>query len=472
MNYRENYSKLECMKIAYIGGGSRGWARGLMSDLATEPTMSGDVYLYDIDMAAAKANETIGNSLYNREDVVGKWHYIVANSLQEALINADFVIISILPATFKESAVDVHWPEKYGIYQSVGDTVGPGGIIRALRTIPMIKEIALAIKEFSPNAWVINYTNPMSITVKTLYKVFPEIKAFGCCHEVFGTQDLLNAMIEEKYGIKAERKDIKVDVSGINHFTWLSEAQFKGIDLLEEYKDFVKVHYEEGFFGTDANHWMNNSFVCNHRVKFDLFKRFGAIAAAGDRHLAEFCPGDWYLGSPENVAKWKFGLTTVAWRMDDLQKRLSETERLLNGEEFVLKCTGEEGVKQIKALVGLGDMVTNCNYPNIGQAPDLPMGAIVETNVYFSDDHIRPVCSKPLPEPVKEMITKIIEEQELVVEAGLTENYDLALKAFLMDNLIVIPEAKAKQLFFEMVEETKSWLPGAEEYLAIKKQKV
>ena len=86
---------------------------------------------------------------------------------------------------------DVHTPEKYNIFQTVGDTTGPGGIVRALRTVPMIEKIAKAIEKNCPNAWVINYTNPMSLCVKALYDTFPKIKAFGCCHEVFSTQKFL-----------------------------------------------------------------------------------------------------------------------------------------------------------------------------------------------------------------------------------------------------------------------------------------
>lgn len=455
-------------KIAYIGGGSRGWARGLMADLAVEGDMFGEVALYDIDFQAAKNNEILGNRLYDRDDVKGKWKYKAVSSLQEALTGADFVVISILPATFEEMRVDVHLPEKYGIYQSVGDTIGPGGILRALRTIPMIKVIAEAIRDFAPNAWVINYTNPMSMTVQTLYKAFPEIKAFGCCHEVFGTQNLLIEMLKEKYGIEVSRDDIKVDVSGVNHFTWITAAQYRDIDLLKEYESFVEKHYVEGFYGTDKNHWINNSFACNHRVKFDLFKKFGAIAAAGDRHLAEFCPGEWYLGCPANVEKWKFGLTTVDWRVNDLKDRLAKTKRLLDGEEkFELNVTGEEGVRQMKALAGLGDIVTNCNLPNVGQAADLAKGTIVETNAHFTANRVMPVCAGKLPDEVAEMVHKISKIQDMVVEAGLTQNYELAFEAFKIDNLVTISEADARTLFKEMLQGTKAWLPGVEKYLYI-----
>ena len=160
MNYVND--AVENLNIAYIGGGSRGWAWGLMSDLATEKTLSGTMRLYDLNFEAALNNARIGNKIKENEKSTGKWDYTAVTSLQEALTGADFVVISILPGTFHEMASDVHTPEKYGIYQSVGDTVGPGGMVRALRTIPMYVEIANAIKQYSPNAWVINYTNPMT----------------------------------------------------------------------------------------------------------------------------------------------------------------------------------------------------------------------------------------------------------------------------------------------------------------------
>ena len=291
------------LEIAYIGGGSRGWARGLMSDLAKEGRISGKMRLYDIDYEAAKDNEIIGNSIYDREDVVGKWKYKAVKTIGEALTGADFVIISILPGTFEEMTSDVHTPEKYGIWQPVGDTVGPGGVIRALRTIPMFVEIAKAVEAYAPDAWVINYTNPMTICVRTLYETFPGIKAFGCCHEVFGTQKLLAQIYQEATGESATRDEIEINVLGINHFTWLDKATCKGTDLFPLYRNFIETHLS-GSKEDNSGHWANKDFVSHELVKFDLFRRYGLIAAAGDRHLAEFCPGRWYLENPETVAKW------------------------------------------------------------------------------------------------------------------------------------------------------------------------
>ena len=225
-------NKVEDLKIAYIGGGSRGWAWGLMSDLAQAEDISGSVYLYDIDLNAAKNNEIIGNKVNALEGAKSVWNYKATETIEEALTGADFVVISILPGTFDEMESDVHTPEKYDIYQSVGDTSGPGGIIRAMRTLPMYAYIAKKIEENCPDAWVISYTNPMTVCINTLYTVFPKIKAFGCCHEVFGTQWLLANLLSDKIGIEPpKREDIKVNVVGVNHFTWLTSAKYKDIDI-------------------------------------------------------------------------------------------------------------------------------------------------------------------------------------------------------------------------------------------------
>ena len=456
MKYVNN--KVEELKIAYVGGGSRGWAWGLMSDLAANPDVSGDVYLYDIDFEAAKANEKIGNMYNNVEGARSKWTYHAVETPKEALSGADFVIISILPGTFDEMESDVHTPEKYGIYQPVGDTTGPGGIVRAMRTIPMFEVIANYIKEYCPKAWVINYTNPMTLCVKTLYDTFPEIKAFGCCHEVFGTQGLLGYVIEEYFGEKAVREDIKVNPVSVNHFTWLTKASYRGIDLFPYYKQYCD-KYVDGLPTKSDNNWMNNHFSSQFKVRIDLFRRFGYIAAAGDRHLAEFCPGGWYLESPERVHEMKFALTPVSWRKKDLANRLERSRKLLSGEEEVkIWKTGEDGVHQIRALLGLCDLVTNVNIPNVGQIPNLPLGAVVETNAIFRSDEVTPVFAGNIPTEIHSLVSRICAEQEAVFDGIKRRDLEAIFEAFASDPLVTCSLSDARKLFNEMVENTKEYL--------------
>ena len=461
---QHNGKHVSGLKLAYIGGGSRGWAWGLMSDLASAEDISGQVALYDIDRKAAEDNVIIGNKFNQAEGAKSLWDYYACDTLEEALTGADFVVISILPGTFDEMESDVHAPEKYGIYQSVGDTSGPGGILRALRTIPMMQVIARGIQACCPDAWVINYTNPMTVSIKALYETFPGIKAFGCCHEVFGTQKLLMTALGEFKGIQnVRRQDIKVNVLGVNHFTWLTSAQYKNMDLFPMYREMAEQYGQTGYCrGRDEN-WMNNTFACCHKVKLDLFKRYGVLAAAGDRHLAEFCPGSWYLGSPENVKSWGFGLTTVAWRKKDLQARLERSAKRISGEEEVtLRNTGEDGVNQIRALLGLEDMVTNVNLPNRGQIPNLPLGAVVETNAVFRDDSVTPCLAGEVPVQIHGLISRIVAEQELLVQAAIERDLEKAFTAFVNDPLVTIGIADARKLFDEMVENTSAYL---QEYL-------
>ena len=449
--------RAEDVKIAYIGGGSTYWGRGLMSDLALADDISGTVLLYDIDKEAAKNNEIIGNSIDGGNS---KWNYKAVDTLKEALVGTDFVVISILPATFDEMESDVHTPEKYGIYQTVGDSTGPGGIVRTMRTIPMFEEIALAIKEFCPEAWVINYTNPMSICTGILYRVFPEIKAFGCCHEVFDTQKLLANALEDIKGIEApEREDIKVNVVGVNHFTWLTKAQYQDIDLMPIYKEFVEKYRETGYIKDEKIFNLNGLFATKHMVKFDLFHRFGWVAAAGDRHLAEFCPGDWYLENPEKVKAMGFSLTPVSWRKERQKNLFEQTEKLVNGEEeFKLHPTGEDGVKQIRALIGLEDLCTNVNLPNVGQIPNLPYGAIVETNAQFTSNSVLPVMAGNVPENILPLVGRICSEQEMILTATVDRDVEKVFNAFASDPLVRLPIDKARELFNEMVDNTKEYL--------------
>lgn len=454
MRYLEN--GCSDINICYIGGGSQGWAWKLMSDLYLEGSLSGTIRLYDIDQEAAEANEIIGNTISNYEEAKGHWTYKKVSTLQEGLSGADFVIISILPGTFKEMYSDVHTPEKYNIYQSVGDTTGPGGLFRALRTIPMYEKIANAIKKYAADAWVINYTNPMSICVGALYAVFPEIKAFGCCHEVFGAQRLLLMALKEFEGIEeTDRHNLRVNVLGINHFTWIDEASYKTCDLMPVYNKFVQKYYEAGI----CDKVTDSHFMSGNRVKFDLYRRYGIIAAAGDRHLAEFVPD--YLRDEKTVQKWGYSLTPVDWRIENKAMLMELSKAYVNKEKRIpIEESGEEGVRQIKALLGLEDLITNVNLPNNNQLA-CDKGVVVETNALFTKNKVRPLLAGKLPDEINLKMSVHMNNQKMILKAGLERNKKLAFAAFLNDPLVKnISADQAQSLFNEMFSNTQEYLPG------------
>ena len=452
-------NRADGLQVAYIGGGSRGWAWGFMTDLAMDEQLSGSVRLYDIDRSAAERNEIIGNRLAQQEGVKSKWTYSVSDSLQEALTGADFVVISILPGTFEEMRSDVHLPERVGVWQPVGDTVGPGGFMRAMRTIPMFVEIGEAIRDYAPNAWVINYTNPMSLCVRTLYEVFPQIKAFGCCHEVFGVQKMICQMLEDEYGIKAERQEIFTQVTGINHFTWVTRATYKGMDLMPLYAKYAE-KFANGYDKGGDDNWMNSNFTSAQKVKFDLFRRYGAIAAAGDRHLVEFLP-PWYNDCPETCTKWKYNLTKVDWRIGDLKERMQRSDNLISGKEKIdLSGSGEEGHLLLKAILGLGDLLSNVNVPNRGQIPNLPLGAVVETNALFGYDRIEPVHAGPLPANILPLVARHVYNQENTLRTALTCDRALGFTTFMNDpQMAKVSLEDGQKLFDDMLENQRKYLP-------------
>ena len=449
------------IKIAYLGGGSKQWARVFMYDLALCADLTGEIGLYDIDKESAIRNQAIGNRINDADNTVSQWDYIVHDSLDDCLKAADFVVISILPGTFEEMRSDVHAPEKYGIYQSVGDTAGPGGVLRAMRTVPIYEEFARRIKEVCPDAWVINFTNPMSICTKTLYDVFPDIKAFGCCHEVFHTQDFLCDILKEETGIAATRNDIYTEVPGINHFTRISSAKYKDIEIFDYMPEYIKKHFKKGHYEHGpVDQYKTDTFAYANRVKMDMYNRYGVLGAAGDRHLAEFMNNSWYLGSPRQVAEWKFALTTVDFRIQQMNERIAESIALADGSIKVeVQKSDEEAVELMRAILGLTTKISNVNLPNEGQVPGLPLGSIVETNALFTNDSVRPIMARKLPDGVLSLVSRCSHNIDVLHEGIKSRDMELILESFVNQPLCSkLSLEQAKDLFHEMVNNTRAYL--------------
>ena len=451
------------IKIAYIGGGSRYWARMVMTDLALCPHLTGEIALYDINYEAAQRNVAHAKEIYGHPDAKTTFEVNAYHTSEEAFEDADFVFLSILPGPMWMFANDLDIPAKYGILQTVGDSTGPGGISRALRTVPTYADYAHQIMELCPDAWVINYTNPMTLCTAALYAAEPDIKAFGCCHEVFGTQQMLAGLVNAYLDVpRPRRQEIKTDIAGVNHFTFATRATWDGYDLFP----ILEEHMEQEGFWTDRMPWSLQAkargtwFSSQKLVAFDFFRRFGALGAAGDRHLAEFVP--WYLVSEADLHRYGVILTPSSYRMGtwqppqnapgvDLQQHADETNALI--------FSGEEGVAQMLALLGVESLDTNVNIPNVGQLPDLPYGAIVETNAQFRKDSLKPVIPEPMPFGVGALVNRIVSVQQMTLEAAMTADKELAFQALLNDPLCRIPVDQAWAMFNELLDANAEMLP-------------
>lgn len=448
------------VKIAYIGGGSLNWALGLMADLAHDTRLAADVRLYDIDIASATRNAKVGQRFAEVSNGAPAT-YSVSSTIGEALEGADLVVVSILPGRFEDMAQDIGIPEKYGIKQAVGDTVGPGGFVRALRSIPMMIEIGDAIRKYAPTAYVCNLTNPMSVLTGSLFRAHPEIKCWGECHEVTKLRKQVawianNGLDTPKWSFR----DVNVNVLGINHFTFVDKISLGGKDMLPAYRDFATSHGNSGWVAEkpDPNDEFAKFFEDESRVKFDLYNRFGIPAAAGDRHLAEFVPTSEYI---DRHYDWKFGLTPVEFRVRDRARKLAIAETLADGEGVPkAKRSDEALLDQIIALFSGETVIANVNLPNQGQVSGIPNGTIVETNAVFSSNGVSPIYSGSLPKELHNIVADHAVRQTGLLDAVVEQRYDDLFALFRTDPLVRDRgEAEVYSMYKEMVGATALYLP-------------
>lgn len=438
-------------KICIIGGGSRLWAINFMKDLALNKEAAGTVALYDIDKEASRNNVEVGKRMLKINNNEDRFSFVAIDELEPALEGANLVLIVIEPGKTECRYADLVLPEQYGILETVGDTTGPGGLIRARRALPLFFDFARAIKKVCPDAWVINYTNPMTLCTAALYKAFPEIKAFGCCHEVFHTEDALCRIVEKEFNVPLpNRRDLRVDITGVNHFTFMTGAWWEGHDLMPIVKRIANDPATFSDHTAIAKEREKNEkwFDCDQLVAYEFLKRFGVLGAAGDRHLAEFVP--WFLKEERYLNSLGVVRTPYSWRLKNAADKRAKT---FTDEELVAKPSGEEGVDIMMALLGGKPLKTNMNRPNEGQISYLPKGRIVESLGLIDNDSVTPILSSDPPLAIQELVKRISDEQQIALDAIWEGDDEKLFEAFLMDPLMDLPIDKARELFDKMLVE-------------------
>ncbi|MFA5659477.1 MAG: alpha-glucosidase/alpha-galactosidase [Oscillospiraceae bacterium] len=442
--------------VAYIGGGSMNFGWRFIGELCQEECFSGTVRLFDNDKKLALANEVIANKTRELPDSKTQMIFIAVDTLEEALRDADFVIISVSAGTAEEHITDIQLPELYGIYQAAGDNSGPGGIIRALRTIPLYINYAEKIRELCPEAWVVSLSEPMSACIKTLYKAFPKIKAFGCSNDIFQTQELFTDFLSENTGaFSLSRREIKTNILGINKFCWISEALYNGESLFDIYADNARKYADDGYEKKKLD-YKSNPFACAHKVKFDLLLRYGLIAASSDRYLADSCP-PWYLSSPRNASSWKLGMMSPAYIKKRRADRIAKCRKLINGDEFLrIGYSGTECISQIKAISGMNNLITNAITINTGQITNISQGSAVETNALFSKNSVRPVFAGLVPEDISALLNRQVQNTDMLVDAIFARDLDSVFNVFLNDPLVTLDLNRSAELYKQLLSVNKA----------------
>lgn len=433
-------------RICFVGGGSYNWMPKLLQDVALTRELSGQIVLHDINPTALEDIRRYGKKVMAAAQA--DFAVEATTDLPAALAGADFVVVTITTGGLDTMALDLDIPRRYGIYQSVGDTVGPGGLSRALRNVPPLVEIARTMERACPDAWMLNLTNPMSILTRVVNKV-TSIKAMGLCHELFGVRGALMRMFD------ARLDDFQMRVAGVNHLIWLLELKIRGQDGFKMVREHVKTHGEVPVRA--ARGAWNEPFLDRWRLKLALFDSYGYLPAAGDRHLAEFFP--YFLTeATHRGADYGVQLTTMDHRHEQVAMARDAVHAALDGELPPLERSQEASADIISAIANGGSVQTIVNLPNVGQIEDLPRDAVVETLAELGAAGAQPLTVGPIPGGVLGTLQVHVTNQELLVEAALKGDRQLALEALLNDPL-TRDFASAPRMLDELLQAHKQYLP-------------
>ncbi|TVY05690.1 family 4 glycosyl hydrolase [Paenibacillus cremeus] len=426
------------IKIVLVGGGSVHWSPRLINDLLLTPSLSlqsAEYVIYDLNQEAGLKMADFGNKLARHRGLSCSFHATVEAS--EALTDAHYVLITISTGDLDAMEYDLLIPDDYRIYQTVGDTVGPGGWARSLRNIPVFVELARSIERYSKNAVVLNYTNPMATLTKTFYQV-SNLRTVGLCHGLFEVY----AVLMRIFGLESEN-EIKVRFGGTNHFFWMLDMQIRGEDgyaLLKErlngrsFAEVVKELYD------DEAGYNPDKLVSN-----ELFQTYGYLPYVGDTHTSEFLP--YYLTQdPSRLANYKLKRKTIEGRRMQRQKYTQRLDVYLSDIETVTTERSRESAADIiAAFESKQDFIDVMNLPNKGQIANLPKDSIVETLGVVNSLGFTPLTVGNLPEPLLNLVLPHVRNQDLIVEAALEGDRDKALYALYSDPLcshLSYPEVK------------------------------
>jgi alpha-galactosidase len=345
----------------------------------------------------------------------------------DALRGADFVVLSVAIGGLPAMQADVEIPEKYGIYHSVGDTVGPGGLSRAMRHVPFAVKVAREMEALCPEAWLLNLTNPMTAICRAVHKATP-IRTVGLCHEVAGMHDHMAQFLQ------VPRDEIAYQVAGINHLPAFTRFTAGGRDGFALLRDWLAHHDPlERAAGQKISSAIT-TFVDTLAVKLLLFQQTGVLYAAGDRHVAEFFPG--FLTRQARYGK-RYGVfrTTMKHRRELLKTRTEATSYYRPPKTI----SSEEMAPLMAALLGGPSGRFTLNLPNRGQIANLAAEAVVECSVVADKDGLHPEEAGPLSHAAHAAIAPHVDRQEMLVDALLHEDADLARAALATDPMIADP---------------------------------
>jgi alpha-galactosidase len=398
-------------RVVFIGAGSVVFTRELVTDLMRFDDLPAlDLVLYDIDQArldvargtAAQIAERFGRSL----DVTA------TTDRRAALDGADFVINMIQVGGIDATRIDLELPASFGVRQTIGDTTGVGGVFRALRTFPVLSELARDMAALCPDAWFLNYTNPMAMNVWWMSQVAPAQKVAGLCHSVYWTVKDLSELV----GVPFD--EVRYRAAGVNHQSWLYEWTHDGASLYPRLDAAIAADPE-----------------LTRRVRVEMYTRLGYYPTETSEHSSEYL--DWFLRSDAQIERFRLEpLQYIGISEENLAEFHAAEAALGTGAELELMDGSDaaEYAPQIihSMLTGMPREI-HLNTVNGGLITNLPEGAVVEVPASVSADGITPIAVGAIPSQGAALNRTYLSVAELTVEAALTGSRDLVKQAVLTD---------------------------------------
>jgi len=428
------------MKITFLGAGSTVFAKNVLGDCMLTPALQGfELALFDIDHQRLKDSEMMLNNI---KRTTGSTCVVKAyTDRKEALRGAKYVVNAIQVGGYDPCTItDFEIPKKYGLRQTIADTVGIGGIFRNLRTIPVMLDFARDIQEVCPDAWFLNYTNPMAVLTNVM-NTYGGVKTVGLCHSVqVCVPHLFHQLGMDTEGVQAK-------IAGINHMAWLLEAKKDGVDLYPEIKRRAAEKQKE------KHHDM---------VRFELMLKFGYYVTESSEHNAEYHPYFIKKNYPELIEKLNIPLDEYPRRCVNQIERWSKMrEELVNNAELTHTRTHEYASYIFEAMETNVPFKIGGNVMNTGLITNLPREACVEVPCLVDRNGVTPTYVGDLPPQLAALNRTNINTQLLTIEAAITGKKEHIYHAAFLD-----PHTSAElslddivSLCDDLIEAHGSWLP-------------
>ena len=431
-------------KITFMGAGSSVFAKNVLGDCMTSPIMeNSEIALYDIDADrmddSKRMLDAINRNLGNKATIKT---YLGVENRKEALRGANYVVNAIQVGLYRPCTVtDFEVPKKYGLRQTIGDTLGIGGIFRALRTIPVMQDFADDMAAVCPDAWFLNYTNPMAMLTGYMQRYTP-IKTVGLCHSVQVCAKRLLAGLGMEYD-----PTIRTLIAGINHQAWLLDIRDKdGNDLYPEIKRRALARTEKH----------------EDMVRYEIMKRFGYYVTESSEHSAEYTPYFIKDKYPELIERFNIPLDEYPRRcIKNIEKWATQRDELTNNPNLRHELSREYASHIMAAMETNTPYKIGGNVINTGLITNLPQNACVEVPCLVDGSGVTPCYVGDLPEQCAALNRTNINEQLLTIEAAKTLKKEYIYQAALMDphmqSELSIDDIVA--LCDDMIEAHKGWLP-------------